>query len=269
MNHDDVQVLAVEYLLGHTDEVTRARMAAHLTECASCRADVREVARALDGVGRSVPVMEPPASLRARVMAIPAATPQSAPLAHVAAPQASWTRLVPWVVAAAASVVAAVALWQNSVINGEVEQLRQQVADARISAGQAQIVRASLEAQVETFSREAVVLRSSDLMAYTLVGSAGASAAHARAYVTHKQGMVFTAEGLPTLPAGKVYQLWVIVGNAPVSAGVFAPDASGRVHAVMGTPDITAMPSAVAVTVEPQGGLAQPSTTPILVGTPK
>ncbi len=110
------------------------------------------------------------------------------------------------------------------------------------------------------------VLRASDVAFYSLAGSGGAVNAHARAYVTHKNGMVFTAEGLPALPAGKVYQLWVIVASKPVSVGIFSPDADGRVNAVMNTPDISLMPAAVAVTLEPAGGLLQPSTTPILVG---
>jgi anti-sigma-K factor RskA len=80
--------------------------------------------------------------------------------------------------------------------------------------------------------------------------------------------MVFTAEGLPALPQGRTYQLWVIVASKPVSVGLIAADATGRVQAVLTTPDIASMPSAVAISVEPTGGSPQPSTTPIMVGTP-
>ena len=137
----------------------------------------------------------------------------------------------------------------------------------QVQAGEAQVARATLEEQVNDFVKVTGVLRASDVMFYSLAGSGGAANAHARAYVTHKNGMVFTAEGLPALPAGKVYQLWVIVAAKPVSVGIFTPDADGRVNAVMNTPDIALMPGAVAVTLEPTGGLPQPSTTPILVGT--
>jgi len=120
--------------------------------------------------------------------------------------------------------------------------------------------------RIREFAKLAGVLRASDVVFYALAGSGGAANAHARAYVTHKNGMVFAAEGLPALPAGKVYQLWVIVASKAVSVGTFSPDANGRVQAVMPTPDIAAMPGTVAVTLEPTGGLPQPSTTPILVG---
>ena len=137
----------------------------------------------------------------------------------------------------------------------------------QVRVGDAQVARASLEEQVKEFADIAGVLRASDVVSYTLAGSGSAVNAHARAYVTHKNGMVFTADGLPALPAGKVYQLWVIVGAKPVSVGTFSPRPDGSIQAVMATPDIAAMPGAVAVTLEPTGGLPQPSTAPILVGT--
>ena len=137
----------------------------------------------------------------------------------------------------------------------------------RVMASQEKTARTSLQQQVDAFMKVSGVLRASDVVFYSLAGSGGAANAYARAYVTHKDGMVFTAEGLPALPAGKVYQLWVIVAAKPVSVGTFAPDANGRVNAVMASPNIAAMPAAVAVTLEPAGGLPQPSTAPILVGT--
>ena len=40
------------------------------------------------------------------------------------------------------------------------------------------------------------------------------------------RGMVFAATSLPQLPAGKVYQVWVVAdGVNPISAGLLAPDA--------------------------------------------
>ena len=55
MNHDEVHALASEYVLGLADEVTRARVAAHLASCPACVDEVRQVAQAMDALGRSVP----------------------------------------------------------------------------------------------------------------------------------------------------------------------------------------------------------------------
>ena len=272
MTHDDVQALASDYVLGLLDEVTRARVASHLSTCPSCAEEFRQVAQTMDAVGRSVPDVAPSLSLRDRITAIPGRVPQLAAAtspapsgAHVV--RQSTSRQAPWFAAVAASLVAAVATWQAFSARAEVQRLKQELVDMQVRAGDAQVARATLQEQVDEFTRMMDVLRSSDLISYSLAGSGAAANAHARAYVTHKNGMVFTAEGLPALPAGRIYQLWVIVGGKPVSAGLLSPDANGRVLAVTPTPDIPAMPGIVAVTLEPAGGLPQPSTNPILVGT--
>ncbi len=275
MTHDDVHALAPDYVLGLLDDVTRARVAAHLGSCPSCTDEVRQVAQAMDAVGRSVPEVDPPASLRERIAAIPPRVSQVAavsPGVHVDPPrarrsaEAAKVGPAPWFAAVAASLIATVATWQAVSARAEVQRLKEELAQMQVSVGQAQIARASLQQQVDEFTRMAGVLRASDVVFYSLAGSGGAANAHARAYVTHKNGMVFTADGLPALPADKTYQLWVIVAGKPVSVGTFSPDANGRVQAILATPDIAAMPGAVAVTLEPAGGLPQPSTTPILVG---
>lgn len=269
MTHEEVQALASEYVLQTTDEVTTARIHKHLVDCDACRAEMRDVAEVFDAVGRSVDPIDPPAGLRARVMTIPDTVPQALAATVVTTPPQGATvtstasTLMPWIAAVAAGLVAAVAVWQAGSARAEVERLREQLADAQLMAGQAQVARAELQTQLDEFTHQGAVLRAADLVSFELKGQEGA---HARAYVTHKDGMVFTADGLPMLPAGKTYQLWVIVNDKPVSVGVFAPDTTGRVNAVMDTPSIPAMPGAVAVTLEPEGGLPQPSSAPILVG---
>ncbi len=269
MTHEDVQASASEYLLGSLDEVTAARVASHLAGCDACRDEVREVARTLDALARSVPEVHPPAALRDRIVAIPSTVPQVAAVApSVAIARPRPPRIAPWFAAVAAALVAAVAMWQAASARAEVDRLRQELADVRSMAGQTLVANASLQQQVDDFTRQTNVLRASDLVSYSLARQPGApeGVVRARAYVTQQRGLVFTAEGLPTLPAGKVYQLWVIVDAKAVSAGLLSPDSAGRVYALLTTPDIAAMPGAVAVTIEPAGGLSQPSTPPILVG---
>ena len=76
------------------------------------------------------------------------------------------------------------------------------------------------------------------------------------------------AGNLAPLPADRQYQLWVFVDGKPVDAGVFDPDASGR--ALFESKDLAAIRIAqnFAVTVEPRGGLPQPSGPIVLAGTP-
>jgi len=265
MTHQDVYELAPEYVLGTLDEVSTARVLAHLSGCPACRAEVASVSQTFDAIGRSVPDVEPPARLRDRIIAIPAAATQRPGVVAAAAP-GSRTSYLSVGLRIAAVAVLAVALWQWSAARQEVSELRQRVAELQATSSDLLFAKVSLEEQVKTVTHQTQVLRASDLVTYNLAAQPVAPGAHARAYVSHKDGMVFTAEGLPAVPAGKVYQLWVIVNAKPVSVGVFTPDATGRVHAVMNTPPITAMPGTVAVTLEPTGGLPQPSGAIYLAG---
>jgi len=77
---------------------------------------------------------------------------------------------------------------------------------------------------------------------------------------------VFYASNLPAPPAGKDYQLWIIAGTTPKSEGVFpVDDKGGAVHVLPEVPEAGGV-NAFAVTLEPAGGLAQPSGAMFLLG---
>ena len=72
---------------------------------------------------------------------------------------------------------------------------------------------------------------------------------------------------LPAAPAGRTYQLWVLTARpAPTSAGLLKPDSNGRVSAVFATPSDLPNPVAMAVTLEPEGGVLSPTGDKFLVG---
>jgi hypothetical protein len=77
---------------------------------------------------------------------------------------------------------------------------------------------------------------------------------------------VLYAYGLPKPPPGKDYQLWVIQGSTPKSEGVFPVDDKGQAqHVLPEVPDPVGV-GAFAVTLEPAGGLPQPSGQMYLLG---
>jgi hypothetical protein len=110
------------------------------------------------------------------------------------------------------------------------------------------------------------LLSAADLRRVDLAGQAQASRASARAFVSQSRGLMFSAEHLPALAAGHVYQVWVLAPT-PISAGVVTPAPDGTATATMPMPnDVTlAAITAVAVTEEPspQGSLTP--TMPILL----
>jgi anti-sigma-K factor RskA len=68
--------------------------------------------------------------------------------------------------------------------------------------------------------------------------------------------------GLPALPAGKVYQFWLIKGKSAVSAGLLPQTAAGQPATLLASEVIQG--DALGLTVEPAGGSKTPTTTPIL-----
>jgi len=85
-----------------------------------------------------------------------------------------------------------------------------------------------------------------------------------RVFVSPGKGVVLIAASLPSLDTGKTFELWIIPAKGnPVPAGLFQsqPDAT----AVFVRPGPVENAAAIAVTVEPTGGSAQPTTTPFIV----
>jgi len=79
---------------------------------------------------------------------------------------------------------------------------------------------------------------------------------------------IFYCDWLPPLPAGKSYQLWVIGAHGPVSAGVFDPDPRGSAVVTVSRVSFRGGALQFAVTIEPRGGVPQPTGSMVLAGKP-
>ena len=170
--------------------------------------------------------------------------------------------------AVAASVALAAALGGYALqLRGRVTTLESRLREAtlRAESGDRQIAdvrRTAAEAQSSL-----LVLAAPDLARIDLAGQPAAPTATARAFWSRSRGLVFTASNLPAPPRGRAYQLWVLTAQpAPISAGMLTPDASGRVNARFDTPPDLPRPVAMAVTLEPEGGVPSPTGDKYLVG---
>jgi hypothetical protein len=143
----------------------------------------------------------------------------------------------------------------NRQLSAERENAARQLAAARGTALKAQTI--------------GDVLAAPDLVRYNLVGGNGAARFAAQALWSRSRGFVFSGSRLPPPPAGSTYQLWLSTSGAPVSAGVFVPDASGRVTLATDSPPRVLRPVlSVIVTVEPNGGRETPSGVTLLARAP-
>jgi anti-sigma-K factor RskA len=76
-------------------------------------------------------------------------------------------------------------------------------------------------------------------------------------------GPAYLLENWPATSPGKIYQAWYIASGKPVSAGLFGGSNSGLQAVQLAGPLQGAQ--AFAVTIEPEGGSAQPTTQPLFV----
>jgi anti-sigma-K factor RskA len=253
--HDDLVVLAPAYVLGALEADERRAFESHLADCDKCASEIRSLRRVTVGLAQSVPQLTPRAALRTRVL--------QAVGAHDARAQEPSVRprwvLTNWLAYAACVAVATAAVLYALNLRARVDNL-----EARLEAAQVRLAaadRAMVDARRVAFETQSAmaVFAAVDLVRVDLQGAPAAPQATGRALWSRQSGMVFAASNLPPLPAGRIYQVWLVAAGPPVSAGLVAPDETGRSVGIFRTPVDVTGPVTVAVTIEPEGGVPAPT----------
>jgi anti-sigma-K factor RskA len=73
------------------------------------------------------------------------------------------------------------------------------------------------------------------------------------------QSAVLVLVGLAPLESGKTYQVWLIDGGAPVSAGLLSVDETGQAVFIVTSDEAIGSFNALGVSVEPEGGSPEPT----------
>jgi hypothetical protein len=216
----------------------RDRFVHHMSRCQTCASEVRgfhEVATAMAFAAAA----EPPPELRARVLAAAARTRQLPPEVRTHARPRRTRSWVPWLsgVVATASIVVAV-LFGFAQAHTQQELNQVQAENKAIS----------------------LLLSSPQVTLLSHSTTKGGVATVVLAAARHQ--LVVVTNGLPALPAGQVYQLWLISKAKTVSAGLLPSATAGRTAPVLASGVVKG--DTLGLTVEPAPGSAQPTTKPIL-----
>jgi RNA polymerase sigma-70 factor (ECF subfamily) len=242
------QSLAVGGLAGEELQELQSRIDRNDPECMEA---LREAKEWVSQLGHAAPLAEPPALLRSKILNAARAEKRSA--VQPIAPKSNWASFIGW--AAAAALLVATLINRN-----DLNTVRQDLADARESVSR-------LTLQSDQYRKVAAILMSRDAQMIRLTTSAP-EAPQFRAYWSKESGLVLAGNNVKAPATGRTMQLWVVPKTGqPISAGVFAPDAGGQV--ILIAESLGAIPenaAALAISDEPTGGSAQPTTTPAWVG---
>ena len=230
-DHSLIEELMAIDALGGLDGDDLARLererAAHGADCAECLALERAYAETAGRLAFALDPQPVDESMLERILATPRTSPAAArPRADLA--ERRMRRAKPWhaVVAAAAVIVLLVVV----------------VATALPST--TSVTEAAPTQRIVTFSGDT-------------------DGTLAMAFTPGQPGAVFWGSGLPDPGPGKVYEIWMIEGDRPVSGGCVSPTDGGvialRVDANIGTTDT------MAVTPEPASCPAAPTSPPVLL----
>jgi anti-sigma-K factor RskA len=262
------------YALGALDRDELSAVEAHLAQgCPGCEGELAAWSGLVERMeGPAAPVV-PSAAVRARVLAAVAGEPRGArePRRTPAAPRSlrpAVSSRWPLRLAAAASIAAVLlagwAAFRIGLVRGEVraELARAAAERARLAGGLAET-----RGEIARVAASLEIAGSPATRAILLAGLPPAPGAAGTTLVDPRtRSALFYAHHLPDPGADKTYQLWYITDRGPISAGVFDVDVRGdgslRVEGVADPAAVVAW----AVTVEPAGGVPQPTGEMVLKG---
>lgn len=271
--HNRYLGLCLPYALGRLNPRVRRFFEDHLKAgCDECNKELAEIYEAMSLLPLSLPQKAVPSHIRYKVMA-------SAQTGGRAAKQVeqrtqklvteSPSQQRPWygyaMAIASVVIVVALGLYTNSLINriGSQEQL--------LSAQQQQIV--ALKDEVQQKEELLKVLQAPKVDMVFMTGLAPSPTAYGKIiWDPVKKVAIFQVANLPLAPADKDYQLWIIKNKTPISAGVFSvqDEKEQENFFKVFAWDVTDKKEidAFEVTLEPKGGLPQPSGQKYLIGNP-
>ena len=278
--HDELLELAEVYALGGLSAEDRALLAEHVADgCRECEAALGSASRLADELLLAVTPVQPSPGVRAQLMdrVRSESSEVAAPVRLPGTPRRSARprRSLRASFAAAAGVLLTVGLASLAGVLGS-RLARESAARSDLEAAldyqetiswsmardleRERSERVSLENRLTSMSRIVATIEAPLVRTLALAGQGDFRSAMAKAYVEPQSGrLIVYAHNLPPVPDGRSYQLWVIIDKRPISAGLLQADASGDAKYDTGPLANLGGPVTVAVTLEPAGGVPQPT----------
>ena len=232
MNHEKWIELADLYAAGALETGDAAEFYTHLESgCELCQFRILENETALAGLVQSLPALQVPETLKSKVM--DSLTEEFEPMVFQPSLNPAWAVLV-WLL------ISGGVLWGWKAT--------------------------SLKRHTLEFKRmESAMMSRDQTKSADMQSTDPAKHIFAKVMWNPKGGCLFMTMGLPKPDRSKTYQLWQIVGDQKISAGIFEVDEHGCGVLVM-KDFLPKSSEKMAVTLEPAGGVSAPTGPIVLLG---
>ncbi len=252
VREEDLQL----YALGALPEPEAAPIRLHVAGCSVCAAQLAEFRGHASLLAFNAEQVRPSPAAKQKLFARIAAERAPEPVRVTREEKKRAAYWWNWILAPATLALAifSIVLWRQNV------QLFAQLRDAQRIASDFEKERVHVQKVVNA-------LTAPETITVKLAGTPDSATSTGIVKYNRDSGvMVYTAQ-LPPLPAAKVYQMWLVPANgAPISAGSFLPPAPGQPHVWTAELPGNTEPKAFAVTIEPAGGVDQPTGPKVLLG---
>ena len=259
MTHEQLESIAALEAIGVATPDESSTFLAHAEGCADCRGVRDEYEEAGSLLARDLDPVTPPANVRDRIFA---AIDESSGNENVVDAEERFGISRWWM--AAAALFLALWGWRELSIRVGREKVNTSEAEIRRLAGENQL----LSARNDKLSAEMAALASPDTRTIALTGQQVSPSASAKVFIEAQQrrAVVFFYN-LPANASDKSYQLWILRADQPKpqSAGVFDVTQSGAASISIENLPLATEIKGLAVTLEPRGGVAQPTNTNFFV----
>lgn len=290
---EELRELAALYALGSLTQQEARSFELHRKQgCSVCETEFRKFEHAVAGIGLAADEAASPEYIRdllaARmerepqtaghtIRSNPVREPKPAPeyvrptapspfLSLSTQPRSYSTRILPWILVAALTVLALLGLLayraareDNTRLQAEVSAARADTDDLRGKLDNSKEGLANLEQIVSLAGKPGARMA-------RLVGGATALASSATLIWDTELNQCLLLGHFAPAPEGKNYQLWFFTQATKVSAGSFKVNADGRTLATIPVPRDAASAGAVVITLEPDNGSQIPTSPYYAVG---
>jgi anti-sigma-K factor RskA len=257
VTHEQAIELLEEYVLGTLASADIESVEEHLESgCKECQARLAELGEIVAAIADIVPQQQPSADLKGRILASLASQDSTHSRSQPSRHGSNIVRVLA-IISTAAAILLAVWSWKLSDQLAGLEDLLEQ-SESHVSR---------LEMELDAYMDATSLLATPGMQFIDLAGVAPNEQAFGKVVLEADSGqaVVYMYE-LPPTPEGMTYQLWMMRDGVPTSAGTFTVAEDGSAKLMLDPmPDMGAFAS-FDVTIEPAGGMPEPTGMMYLTG---